>query len=598
MDLFWKEEGKRNKRGVLFQVVFIIMLVFGIFLCADEGFAKTVIFNKKNFPDKAMREALYDYTIGEKMTKSDLNDEDGLEIDGGKRKVNLKGIEYFPKLSMLELYETAKSREFPPIPKLESLVYSNDAIEKLKLPRYSKLKAVDIKGKKMESLDLSNNKQIQSIGLHAPKLQKLVLSQFSQLRVLYLEKMNLPELDLSYNSYLEELEIEKTILPGLDLSHNPELKILELTDTNLAHSSGVRMPGSAETPRTLDLSYNLQLTSISLKRVRGITFDPTSERLEEGTTGVEISPLGFDPASLGKLKKLVLDDQDMEIFELSDHPALESLTIRNDGKLQKIVIKGCKKLKTLTIKNNHSLREIQIEGCTKLKELTVQKNPLLEQILSGEDEKLTSLSVKECKNMRDLDHMNLSQLKKLWLVSTAVSDLSTKRFPKLEKLSVYQNKIKKVDFQSLKNLETLEVRYEKSTKSLDVSRFPKLRKLIWTDGILKKVNFGKNSRKMYYINLNDNRLSGKWDMGKFKNLEELRLNNNRITSIDFGKRDQIESVFCRNNRLKTFKSVEALNLFELDCRDNPGVQIYMCHSDDECMDWRFGKKSKVYYKYG
>lgn len=266
--------------------------------------------------------------------------------------------------------------------------------------------------------------------------------------------------------------------------------------------------------------------------------------------------------------------------------------------MQKIVIKGCKKLKTLTIKNNHSLREIQIEGCTKLKELTVQKNPLLEQILSGEDEKLTSLSVKECKNMRDLDHMNLSQLKKLWLVSTAVSDLSTKRFPKLEKLSVYQNKIKKVDFQSLKNLETLEVRYEKSTKSLDVSRFPKLRKLIWTDGILKKVNFGKNSRKMYYINLNDNRLSGKWDMGKFKNLEELRLNNNRITSIDFGKRDQIESVFCRNNRLKTFKSVEALNLFELDCRDNPGVQIYMCHSDDECMDWRFGKKSKVYYKYG
>lgn len=543
MDLFWKEEGKRNKRGVLFQVVFIIMLVFGIFLCADEGFAKTVIFNKKNFPDKAMREALYDYTIGEKMTKSDLNDEDGLEIDGGKRKVNLKGIEYFPKLSMLELYETAKSREFPKFPKLEELQYYNNAIEKLTLPRYPKLKWVVVYGKNLMSLDLSNNKQIGRLTLRVPELQQLDVSQFSELKILELEKMNLlPELDLSYNLKLEDLELEEMNLPELDLSHNLELK------------------------------------SILLRRVTG------------GIT--------FDPAPLGKLKKLVLDTQHMETFEVSGHPALESLEIRNDDKLQKIVIKGCKKLKTLIIKNNCSLQEIQIEGCTKLEELTVKKNPLLGQITLGEDEKLTSLSIKECKNMKDLDHMDLSQLLKLQLVGTSVSELSTKRFPKLEELSVCQNKVKKADVQSLKKLETLEIRYEKSTKSLDVSRLPKLNKLIWTDGVLEKVDFGKNERKMYYINLSNNRLSGTWNMGKFNNLEELRLNNNRITSIDFGKRDQIETVLCRNNRLKTFKSVEALNLNLLDCRDNPGVTIYMCHSDDMCMDWRFGKKSKVYYKYG
>lgn len=520
----------------------MVLLVFMIFLCASQASAKTLVFNKKNFPDKAMRDIFFDeYVLGDKITKSDLNGKDFLDIDGGKRKVNLKGIEYFSKLSNLVLYETAKSREFPKISKLEELEYYNDAIEKLKLPRYPKLAWVVFEGKKLESLDLSNNKQIRRLTLCAPKLQKLDVSSFSELAILELEKMNLPELDLSYNSELEEIELENINLPELDLSHNPEL------------------------------------WNVSLKNAKGVT---------------------FDPAPLGKLKKLILSAQDMETFELSDHPALETLVIENDSKLQKVVIKGCKKLKKLTIKNNASLLEIQIEGCAELKELTVEKNPLLGQIQLGEEEKLTSLSVNECKKVTSLDPMNLSQLLKLQLVDTSVSEFSAKQFPKLETLSVYRNPIKKIDFPSFKNLESLEVRYDKSTKNLDVSKLSKLCKLTWTHGVLEKVNFGKNSRKMYYIDLNDNRLSGKWNMEAFKNLEALRLNNNRITSIDFGKRDQIESVFCRNNRLKTFKSVEALNLFELDCRDNPGVQIYMCHSDDECMDWRFGKKSKVYYKYG
>lgn len=562
MNLYSKVARER-KQTMIRKLIPMVLLVFIIFLCAGEVSAKTVIFNKKNFPDKAMREALYEYELGDKLSQWFLDHQDSLEIEGGNRKVNLKGIEYFSKLSELIFYETTKSREFPQIPKLKELYYRNNAIEKLELPRYPKLETVSISGNKLNSLDLSNNKQIKELALSVPKFHELVVSQFSELEELRLEKMNLQELNLSYNSELETLILEKMNLQGLNLSYNSGLKTLILLDTNLPE---------------LDLSHNSKLNSVLLKRVTGFA---------------------FDPVSVGKLKELVLDAQGMETFELSDHPALESLEIKNDSTLQKVVIKGCKKLKKLTIKNNSSLQEIQIEGCAKLKELTVANNPLLREVLLGEDEKLTSLSIKKCKNVTSLEQMNLSQLLKLQLVDTSVSKLPTERFLKLEELSFYGNPTKKVDIQSLKNLRRLDIRYEKSTKSLDVSKFPKLCELRWTNGVLEKVNFGKNNHKMLWeINLSDNKLSGKWDMGKFKGLDELRLNNNRITSIDLGKLRHITTVLCRNNKLKTVNAGEAYNVNYLDCRDNPGVRITMNNSDDCCMTWIFGKKSKVYYKYG
>ncbi|MCM1246686.1 MAG: hypothetical protein NC293_13690 [Roseburia sp.] len=615
-----KGTGKR-KPGMLLRQMPVILLVFIIFLCAGgDVSAKTVIFNEKNFPNKDIQWELFawDYDFGEKLTKSDFSYFDDLDLSGGKKKLNLKGIEYFFKLSELTLKETAKSRKFPQIPRLKMLFYTNHTIEKVKLPRYPKLEEVAITGEDLRSFDLSNNKQIQSLYLSTPRLQKLSVSQFSKLNFLCLRNMDLPELDLSHNKKLRMLELKgvdlqkldlsystklRTLslkevnLPELDLSHNANLEVLELRDVNLHGSldqGSTSLLGTQEPDMNLpelDLSHNTKLVSLTLRRVRRLISD-----LEPSA---HLKGIPFDPASTDGLKELVLDDQSMEIFELSDHPALETLVIQNDSKLQKIVIKNCKKLKKLTVKNNSSLQEIQIEGCVKFKTLKAEKNPLLRQILSGEGVKLTSLSVKKCKNVADLGQMDLSKLLQLKLTDTSVDQLSAKKFLKLEKLSLCRNPIKAGDIWSFKNLKALDVRYEKSTKSLDVSKFPKLEDLTWTQGALKKVNFGKNNhKKLEWINLSDNQLSGKWDMRAFKDLVELRLNNNRITSIDFGKREQIEGVLCRNNKLKTYKSVEALNLSLLDCRDNPGVKIYMCHSDSECMDWRFGKKSKVYYKYG
>lgn len=370
------------------------------------------------------------------------------------------------------------------------------------------------------------------------KIKSLTLPALPKLEWACVDGKMLTKLDLSKNKNIKRLTVYAPKMKSLDTRIFKKLEILEL--------DGLQLP-------SLDLSENKKIDSLSIANMKGIS---------------------LDFSALPNLENLELENTDIETLELT----------------------GCKKLKTLSVSRCEGLQRIELKGCGKLKNLTIKKNPSLQEVTVDESSKLTSLTISECKKITNLDHLNLSKLESLEVCDTSVSDLTPDRFPNLGKLVFYKNAQKEFPFQSLKKLYELQGGYENNTKVLDVSMLPKLYSLSWTNGAVETVKFGKKSR-FQEVDLSNNRLSGAWNLSAFKNVDTFNCNYNNITSIDLGKLTHGLSVFCRNNKLKKVQASYCYNLSELDCRGNKGVKVYMHSDDNECRDWRFGKKAKVYYRY-
>lgn len=370
-------------------------------------------------------------------------------------------------------------------------------------------------------------------------MQQMSVRQYPLLETVSIVGERLMRLDLSKNSQIKQLSLYAPDLAGLDLSRQKNLKKLELTCHKLTQ---------------FDLSKNKKLKVLVL------------EHLWESA---------IDLPSLPRLEELTISYSNIETLDLTGFPNLKKITISNCGKLQSIRLRQCRRLVTVYVQSSSKMQEIIADGTIQLK----------------------TLYLSDCEKMTHLDSLDLSELKSLELWCTPINNLSSARFPKLKKLTMYLNgQMSIIDFQSLKELVSLHICNDYTIRVLDVSMLPKLSSLSWKFGVVEKVKFGKKSR-FKKINLYGNRLSGAWNLSKFKNLKTFDCCNNEITSLDLGKSDQKLDLYCYNNRLKKINAKHVPNLSYLECWNNRGVKVYLHSRKKKHSEWKFDKKTKVYYRY-
>lgn len=369
-------------------------------------------------------------------------------------------------------------------------------------------------------------------------MQRMSVRQFPQLKTVSIGGNRLVRLDLSKNSQIKHLSLYAPKLAGLDLSRLKKLEKLELSHQEL---------------KQLDLSQNKRLKVLVLEYMRG--------------TAIHLP-------SLPQLEELTIRYSDIETLDLTGFPNLKKISISDCGKLQSIRLQQCKRLVTVNAKFNSKLQEIVADDTIKPQ----------------------TLKIFHCEKMTHLDSLDLSELKCLELWGTPINNLSSARFPKLKNLSLDLDAQPMFDFQSLKGLVSLDISDDRTIRVLDVSMLPNLSSLSWRFGVVERVKFGKKSR-FKKINLFSNRLSGAWNLSKFKNLKTFDCCNNKITSLDLGKSDQKLTLYCFNNRLKKINAKHVPNLSDLECWGNRGVKVYLHSRKKKNSEWLFDKTAKVYYRY-
>ncbi|CAG8568100.1 9830_t:CDS:2 [Paraglomus brasilianum] len=74
-------------------------------------------------------------------------------------------------------------------------------------------------------------------------------------------------------------------------------------------------------------------------------------------------------------------------------------------------------------------------------------------------------------------------------------------------------------------------------------------------------------------NLYSEGLKGHLDLSNYADLEELRCDNNQLTSIDVSKNTKLKKLKCSNNKLKEINFGNNINLEELRCNDNELISV-------------------------
>lgn len=222
---------------------------------------------------------------------------------------------------------------------------------------------------------------------------------------------------------------------------------------------------------------------------------------------------------------------------------LKSITWDACGLYDSINIPSFKKLKSIYIYDTTMLKVLRVADNKSLKSFVCYSNPF------GKDEMdehygLDMLEIKGCHNLRRLATGGNNK-------NSFKTDL--RNFPKLKRLSLDLNYIKKLDLSNSKQLVSADL----SDNNLEEINLSNNQKLVYLDlsyNNLEETSFS-NNKKLKELNLNHNKLKT-LDVSNLTNLQILKCSDNKISSLDLTHNKKLEKLFCPHN-----------NITELDIRN-------------------------------
>ena len=332
--------------------------------------------------------------------------------------------------------------------------------------------------------------------------------------------------------------------------------------------------------------------------------------------------------SLSKLKNLkditVKADKIKNLSELKKMSAITDLTIR--VKKNKILdLRKNKKLSILDI-NIPDLKKVNFYSKNKIKELKIKMNTL------------SNLDLNKCKYLKKLfiygvkdKEIKISKMNNLKVLNIEQNDNKTLNINKCKKLKeLYIIRCKFLEKLTLKNfsqLEDIEIGHcenliifntenlpvlnrlvgytNKKLEKISLNNLPQLTHFSWYDGILKSITIPKNNKikifwieknniskldfsllkKVHWLIIDDNKISGRLDLSVMPFLNDLSCNNNQITELIAKNHRHIEMLNCVNNQLNLVDFTYSDGRpGHLDCRQNPNAEIY-AYIDEDYYFW-------------
>ena len=257
---------------ILIPLIFFSILFLGAIRVNAAG---TVYVNSTTFPDNAFRHYIENTYAQKKsgkvyLTDSDLQNVTVINLNNQSNIVNLKGIENFPNLKELYLYQctSLSTLDISKNTKLEKLAVTNsklstlnvannpqlttlqcqmNQISILNLANNPNLKELDCRGNKITGLDLSKNTKLLSVDCHNNSLTGLNISTCKNLTYFNCSSNNFSKLDFSANPSLIELYCESNKLTSIDVSKCTRLEYLDCSNNYLS---------------SINLDENVYLTSL------------------------------------------------------------------------------------------------------------------------------------------------------------------------------------------------------------------------------------------------------------------------------------------------------------------------------------------------
>lgn len=219
-----------------------------------EGY---IAINEKNFPDENFR----DYVAGEwdknqdkYFSPSEIANAKWISCDN-KKISNLKGIEFFTNIWLLECYynnlttidlsnnkklsyinchhNQLKELDVSGLPLLKTFYCGHNALPSIDVSKNEKLEDFDCQDNHLDTLDVSQNKELVKLSCGTNNLTELDVRENKKLKELSCYESKLSNLDLRNQTELEVLKCWKNPLSVLDVSANTKLKTLFVSNTNL-----------------------------------------------------------------------------------------------------------------------------------------------------------------------------------------------------------------------------------------------------------------------------------------------------------------------------------------------------------------------------
>ena len=441
--------------------------------------------NTTNFPDAKFRAFLIaEYPSGV-ITTAQLNARTSLELQELGIS-NLKGIEFFPNLTLLRCQD--------------------NNLSSVDLSHNTKLVLLNLAYNKLVSVSLTNNTELEQLYIQSnPSLTSLNVSDHSKLKLLYTPYCTSLQTLFCYRCALTDLTVTGcSALKQLKCYENPNLTEIEgLGDcTNLTwldcEDCKVSDLSATSNMSKLErlLCRNNKLTSLEIYNklyLKYLRVSGNSQLTQLNCYSNALISLEVDNCTALKDLRCYYNDNLTTITGLSTCTALTYLDCEDCSISDLSAVGSLPNLETLLARKN-KLTSLDVSGRSKLNRLRVLGNTLLTSLNCGNCA-LTDLNVEECTALKTLYCFNNSGLSDI----TGLADCI--------------------------NLEGLRCHTCAFTDLSVISKFPKLTDLRCGWNKLTTLNLSNNSKLVYLL-----------------------CQNNQLTSLNFNSCPQIKEVYCGGNK--------------------------------------------------
>ncbi|MBO4459316.1 MAG: S-layer homology domain-containing protein [Clostridiales bacterium] len=248
--------------GMMLTAVMVSQILPGSLVFADGS----VKIDSANFPDANFRKFVkseFDLDSNGTLSSYEISEADLIDVTGKSIK-NLKGLQYFSSLEILEC--------------------SNLKLTELDISANTKLKTLIADANKLKEIDVSNNKSLTELIIDDNKLDSL---------------------NISKNTSLKELSLSGNALTELSLKSNNSLQYLDCSDNQI---SKITYPEGYNSLTTFICSSN-ELTRISLTN----SYDLTKVMCEDNHLNY------LDLSGSSKLAYLTCYQNNLSAIKLSDN---------------------------------------------------------------------------------------------------------------------------------------------------------------------------------------------------------------------------------------------------------------------------------------
>ena len=369
----------------------------------------------------------------------------------------------------------------------------------------------------------------------------------------------------------------------------------------------------------LENSERKKITKLSITKkkdinIKGILYCKEIKQLSLSTKGIvknleEVSKLKkMKKYTLGSANKKfnISNNKDLENLILYEMTNLKKIKIQGMKNLKKLSVRYCKKAKQVVIINNRDLLNLRVDENTGIREVEIKNNKSLKKVMFENNKDLNKIKIVQVKNLEILEiYGQKKELKKLTyekmeklvdftLCNTALSDVDLDKIPNIKFLYYAGNNFSVLDFTKVPKLNELWIDDTK-IKQLDVTMLLELKKLQCTNCDLNNLIVNPQN-KITRLNVNNNGLSGVWDLNMFPNLGYFDCDNNKIEKIIVNNHTKIFSISCDNNNLQELNANDT-DLYYLSCTQNPNVALYLPGKPAGDMWYTYDQTAKVTYQY-